>query len=209
MAADEVRLVVGLGNPGEKYARNRHNLGAMVVDELATRGNLASFTLSPRPQVLVGAVRLGMLPGGVPGPMTVLAKPTSFMNLSGGPVLAVAKRFEVEPEQVVVVHDDLDLPLGTVRLKAGGGEGGHNGLKDITRALGTRNYMRVRCGIGRPPGRMEAADYVLRDFAPAQRGVVAGVIDRAADAVTQLVIDGLGPAQLAFHTRDDGPDGAP
>lgn len=204
----DLHLIVGLGNPGARYAGNRHNLGAMVVDDLARRGGLASFTLSPRPQVLIGSVHLGMRPGGVPGPLTVLAKPTSYMNLSGGPVRAVATRFEIPVDRIVVVHDDLDLPFGSVRLKVGGGEGGHNGLKDITRALGTRDYVRIRCGIGRPPGRMDPADYVLRDFPPIQRGILTDVVDRAASAAERLVIEGLGSAQLEFHTRE--PDaGAP
>jgi PTH1 family peptidyl-tRNA hydrolase len=205
--SSDLRLVVGLGNPGEKYARNRHNLGAMVVDELAQRAGLARFTLAPRPQVLVASARVGVRPGGAPGPLVVLAKPTSYMNLSGGPVRAVATRFDVPPERIVVVHDELDLPFGVVRLKAGGGEGGHNGVRDVTRALGTRDYVRVRLGIGRPPGRQDAADYVLRDFPAAQRAEVAALVARGADAVERLVLDGLGPAQLAFHTPD--PEGDP
>jgi PTH1 family peptidyl-tRNA hydrolase len=204
----DLHLVVGLGNPGAKYAHTRHNLGAMVADELASRGGLARFTLSPRPQVLIGSVHLGMRRGGVPGPLTILAKPTSFMNLSGGPVLAVATRFEIPPARIVVVHDELDLPFGTVRLKSGGGESGHNGLKDITRALGTRDYLRIRCGIGRPPGLQDAADYVLRDFPPAQRGALAGVIAHAADAVESLLISGLAATQVAFHTDAAG-EGTP
>ncbi|MDR1426877.1 MAG: aminoacyl-tRNA hydrolase [Bifidobacteriaceae bacterium] len=202
MVGTDLRLVVGLGNPGEKYAGNRHNLGAMVLDRLAERGGLARFTLSPRPQVLIGSVRLGTGPGGAPGPLTILAKPTTYMNLSGGPVRAVAARFELPPDRIVVVHDDLDLSFGTVRLKMGGGEGGHNGLKDISRSLGTKDYLRVRCGIGRPPGRMDAADYVLRDFAPAQRAALSTELDRAADAVEQLILQGLTATQLTVHTRD-------
>jgi PTH1 family peptidyl-tRNA hydrolase len=199
----DLHLVVGLGNPGEKYARTRHNLGAMVVDAVAQRGGLTRFTLSPRPQVLIGSVHLGMRPGGVPGPLTVLAKPTSYMNLSGGPVRAVAVRFDIPPERIVVVHDDLDLPFGTVRLKSGGGEGGHNGLKDITRALGTRDYLRIRCGIERPPGREDAAAYVLRDFPAVQRVALGDFVSHAADAVESLVLHGLAATQLAFHTRDE------
>ncbi|MDR0432742.1 MAG: aminoacyl-tRNA hydrolase, partial [Bifidobacteriaceae bacterium] len=148
VSSSQLRLVVGLGNPGEKYARNRHNLGAMTVDELAKRVGLTKYTLAAKPQVLIASAHVGIAPGGVPGPLTVLAKPTAYMNLSGGPVKAVANRFEIPPDRVVVVHDDLDLPFGVVRLKLGGGEGGHNGLRDITRALGTRDYLRVRLGIG-------------------------------------------------------------
>ena len=198
--ASDIRLIVGLGNPGPKFAGNRHNFGAIVLDEVAARVG-TGFTVGPGGSVLLAAVRLGLQPGGVPGPRVVLAKPQSFMNLSGGPVRAAADYYGIDPPSVIVVHDDLDLPVGAVRLKRGGGEGGHNGLRDITKALGTRDYLRVRCGIGRPRGRMDAADYVLRDFSPFQRSLVEEQILRAADAVEALVLDGLDSAQLSFHTE--------
>ncbi len=198
-------LVVGLGNPGPQYAGNRHNVGQMVLDELARRAG-ASFgskggVLSRRPQAATAEVRIGTGPGGVPGPRAVLAKPATFMNTSGGPVAALARYYDVPPERVVLVHDELDIPFGDVRLKLGGGEGGHNGLRDTSKALGTKDYLRVRVGIGRPPGRMDAADFVLRDFAKAELKDLPFLLDDAADAVELLVTEGLERAQLRFHTR--------
>jgi PTH1 family peptidyl-tRNA hydrolase len=198
-------LVVGLGNPGAQYAGNRHNVGAMVLDELANRAGVIFGSrggmLSRRPQAAVVETRLGVLPGGVPGPRVVLAKPTTFMNVSGGPVAALAHYDDVPAERVVMVHDDLDIPYGDIRLKIGGGEGGHNGLRDTTRALGTKDYVRVRVGIGRPPGRMDAADYVLHDFSSTERKDLAWLVDAAADAVELVVTAGLEKAQLRYHTK--------
>ncbi len=203
--AEERWLVVGLGNPGPEYAGNRHNVGAMVLDELARRLGVtlgrAGGLLGRRPQAVTAEARLGTLPGGAPGPRVVLARPTTYMNVSGGPVAALAKYYGVPPERVVVVHDELDIPFADVRLKVGGGEGGHNGLRDTSRALGTKDYARVRVGIGRPPGRMDAADFVLRDFSGTEKKDLSWLIDRAADAVEAVVVDGLGPAQLRFHTK--------
>jgi PTH1 family peptidyl-tRNA hydrolase len=191
---------VGLGNPGARYAGNRHNIGAMVLDELAARAG-SGFKASSAQRSQLAAVRLGTLPGGRPGPRAVLAKPMGYMNESGGPVSLVTGYFDVAARDVAIVHDDLDLPFGTVRLKRGGGEGGHNGLRDISKALGTKDYIRVRCGIGRPPGRMDPKDYVLKDFPPAARTDLALEIDRAADAATAIVLEGLDAAQLRFHTE--------
>jgi peptidyl-tRNA hydrolase, PTH1 family len=198
-------LVVGLGNPGTQYAGNRHNVGHMVLDELARRCS-ATFSssgglLGRRPQAVTADVRLGVLPGGVPGPRVVLAKPTTYMNVSGGPVATLARYYDVAPEKVVMVHDELDIPFADVRLKRGGGEGGHNGLRDTTKALGTKDYIRVRVGVGRPPGRMDAADYVLRDFSSTERKDLAWLVDAAADAVELVVTAGLEAAQLRFHTK--------
>lgn len=198
-------LVVGLGNPGPQYAGNRHNVGQMVLDELARRAG-ASFSskggvLSRRPQAATAEVRLGTLPGGAPGPRAVLAKPSTYMNTSGGPVAALARYYDVPPERVVMVHDELDIPFGEIRLKIGGGEGGHNGLRDTTKALGTKEYLRVRVGVGRPPGRMDAADFVLRDFAKPEQKDLPWLLDAAADAVELLATEGLERAQLRFHTR--------
>jgi peptidyl-tRNA hydrolase, PTH1 family len=131
----------------------------------------------------------------------VLAKPTTYMNVSGGPVAALARYYDVAPEKVVMVHDELDIPFADVRLKRGGGEGGHNGLRDTTKALGTKDYIRVRVGVGRPPGRMDAADYVLRDFSSTERKDLAWLVDAAADAVELVVTTGLEAAQLRFHTK--------
>lgn len=191
-------VVVGLGNPGPKYAGNRHNVGQMTLDELARRTG-AGFR-SHRGQAQVADVRLGIGPGGVPGPKVVLAKPMSYMNLSGGPVAGVLAMHGGSVERLVVVHDELDIPFGQVRLKLGGGEGGHNGLRSISSVLGTRDYLRVRVGIDRPPGRMDPADYVLRDFGTVERKELPWLVDAAADAVEMIITQGLAAAQHRFHS---------
>ncbi|WP_028050846.1 aminoacyl-tRNA hydrolase [Cellulomonas sp. URHD0024] len=193
-------LVVGLGNPGAQYAGNRHNVGQMVLDELARRTG-STWKAAGRAQAVAAEGRLGVLPGGVPGPRVVLAKPTTYMNVSGGPVSALAQYYDVPVERTILVHDELDIPFADVRLKRGGGEGGHNGLRDTTKALGSKDYVRVRVGVGRPPGRMDAADFVLRDFAKVELKELAWLVDRAADAVEAAVVKGLEAAQLEFHTR--------
>jgi len=197
-------LVVGLGNPGPQYAGNRHNVGQMVLDELARRAG-ASFgskggVLSRRPQAATAEVRIGTLPGGAPGPRAVLAKPTTFMNTSGGPVAALARYYDVPPERVVLVHDELDIPFGEIKLKLGGGEGGHNGLRDTSKALGTKDYLRVRVGIGRPPGRQDPADFVLSNYSTSERKILPFQVDRAADAVETLITDGLERTQQQFNS---------
>ncbi|WP_440100677.1 aminoacyl-tRNA hydrolase [Streptosporangium sp. H16] len=193
-------LVVGLGNPGSEYAGNRHNAGFMVLDELAARAGGRFKAHRSRAEVLEGRL------AGVPA---VLAKPLSFMNLSGGPVKALADFYKVDPARVVVVHDELDIPYGALRAKLGGGDNGHNGLKSITKSLATKDYLRVRFGIGRPPGRMDAAAYVLRDFATAERKDLAFLVDRASDVVESLIRVGLEPTQNAFHTGDLNISGPP
>lgn len=190
-------LVVGLGNPGPSYAGNRHNIGAMVVAELARR--VGATLKAHRSRAQAAGVRLG---SGAPATRTpaVLAVPTAYMNVSGGPVKALLSYYSVQPDRLIVVHDELDIEAGLVRLKRGGGEGGHNGLRSITSALGTRDYYRVRAGIGRPPGRLDPADFVLRDFAPAERkDLVPFLVDDAADAVEVLVEQGLLDAQQKVH----------
>ena len=187
-------LVVGLGNPGPTYAGHRHNVGAVVVDLLAERMG-AKFRAHPRGRADVVEGRLG----GVPGVRAVLAKPRSYMNESGGPVAGLATFYKVVPEQVVVVHDELDIPFDALRLKLGGGDGGHNGLRSIRRSLGTGDFYRVRCGIGRPPGRQDPADFVLSPFSSAERKELPFLVDRAADAVEALVVEGLDRAQNAYH----------
>lgn len=197
-------VVVGLGNPGPGYAGNRHNVGHMVLDELARRtgGSFRGF----RGKAQVADVRLGTLPGGAPGPRVVLVRTTSYMNVSGGPVASVLAMHGAQGaegvERLLVVHDELDIPFGQIRLKAGGGEGGHNGLRSVTSAVGSRDYVRVRVGIDRPPGRQDPADYVLADFSAAQRKELPWVVDSAADAVEMIVLSGLEAAQRRFH----GPD---
>lgn len=191
-------LVVGLGNPGPAYSRNRHNVGHLVLDVLAERVP-GTFT-THRSRAVVLDARLGTLPGGLPGPRVILAKPSSFMNVSGGPVAALRAFYDVPVQRLVVVHDELDLPAQVVRLKRGGGEGGHNGLKSISAALGSKDYVRLRVGIGRPPGRTDAADYVLRDFSAAERRELDVTLVEAADAVEDVVTLGLEKAQLRLHT---------
>lgn len=190
-------VVVGLGNPGDRYARNRHNVGAMVVGELARRS--AATLRTHKSRCSAAQVRLGM-PGGRPGPAAVIAVPHSYMNESGGPVKALLGFYGAGPDRLVVVHDELDIDPGLVRVKLDGGEGGHNGLRSISRSLGTRQYLRIRVGIGRPPGRMEAADYVLRDFSAAERAELPFLVDDAADAVELLTQEGLLAAQQRYHS---------
>lgn len=187
-------VVAGLGNPGPKYAGTRHNAGFMVVDLLAQRmrGSFKTHKASGgRAEVLEG--RLAGLP-------VVLAKPLLYMNESGGPINAVARFYKVPAEQVIVVHDELDLPYGGLRLKRGGGDGGHNGLKSTTSALASKEYLRVRFGIGRPPGRQDPADYVLREFAAAERKELEFLVDRCADAVEALLTQGLDAAQNTYNS---------
>lgn len=189
-------LVVGLGNPGPEYAGNRHNAGFMVLDELAARMGGRFKAHRSRAEVVEG--RLAGLP-------VVLAKPLSFMNLSGGPVKALADFYKVTPDRVIVIHDELDILYGALRAKIGGGDNGHNGLKSITKALGTRDYPRIRFGIGRPPGRMDPATFVLRDFATAERKDLPFLVDRAADMVESLMTAGLEATQNRFHAADLNP----
>jgi PTH1 family peptidyl-tRNA hydrolase len=188
-------LIVGLGNPGPDYAATRHNVGAMVTDLLAERGQ-ARLSAHRRGRADVAQVRLGPLPGA----RAVLARPRSFMNTSGGPVASLVDYFDVPLEQLVVVHDELDLPFEGLRLKRGGGDNGHNGLRSIRQALGTGEFLRVRVGIGRPPGRMDPADFVLRPFSATEREHLDLAVDKAADATEALVLTGLDRAQNEFNT---------
>lgn len=189
MSAD-LWLVAGLGNPGPSYAKNRHNAGFMVLDVLAARAGGRFKSHRARAEVLEGRLA---------GARAVLAKPRSFMNESGGPVKGLCDFYKVPVERLVVVHDELDIPFGAVRLKQGGGDNGHNGLRSVTRSLGSREYLRVRFGVGRPPGRMDAAAFVLKDFSAAERKDLDFEVERAADAVEALIADGLGAAQNVFH----------
>ena len=186
-------LVVGLGNPGPAYRGNRHNVGFMVLDLLAERVGGRFSKHKARADVVEGRL------GPPPAPRVVLAEPRSYMNESGGPVAGLCGFYKIPVERLVVVHDELDLPYGSLRLKLGGGDNGHNGLRSITRSLGSREYLRVRFGIGRPPGRMDPADYVLRDFSAAERKDLGFHLDRAADAVETLVRDGLDSAQNRYN----------
>ncbi|MBN9156366.1 MULTISPECIES: aminoacyl-tRNA hydrolase [unclassified Microbacterium] len=185
-------LVVGLGNPGPKYAATRHNVGQMVVDELAARRGESFREHKAGARVVETWVRPG-------GDKLVLAKPNSFMNVSGAPVGALARFYSVDPERVVLVHDELDIPFDTIKLKVGGGHGGHNGIRDVARVLTTPDFPRVRVGIGRPPGRQDPADWVLAPFGAAERPNLPILVADAADAVEQLVEEGLLAAQQKHH----------
>jgi PTH1 family peptidyl-tRNA hydrolase len=189
-------LIVGLGNPGPKYAGNRHNVGFMVVDLLAKRTG-AKFSRHRKAMAEVAETRLGY---GLEAPQLVLAKPLTYMNLSGGPVTALGNFYKVPVSQIVAVHDELDIPYGQLRLKVSGGEGGHNGLRSMSASLSTKDYVRVRFGVGRPPGRQDPADFVLSDFSSTERKELEFLVDRAADAVEAVVVKGLAPAQQMYHT---------
>lgn len=185
-------LVVGLGNPGPQYARTRHNIGAMAVAALAER--LQARLSRGRQQATEAGARLGTV-------AIRLACPTTFMNLSGGPVAGLARYYKVAPERILVVHDELDLPFGSVRLKLGGGEGGHNGLRSISASLGTRDYCRLRLGIGRPPGRMDPADFVLREFSAVEKKELDFLLADAVEVVEDLARDGWERTQTATNAR--------
>lgn len=189
-------VVVGLGNPGADYAGNRHNVGAMVVTGMAAelraglkrgRGKLA--------RVLSSTARLA-------GQRVVLATLTTYMNESGQAVRPLLDYFKIDPTSLIVIHDELDLPFGVVRIKRAGGDSGHNGLRSITRAVGSRDYIRIRVGIGRPPGRQQPADFVLRDFSAAERVQLPGILGAGAEAVNLIVAHGVERAQNEIHRPD-------
>lgn len=183
-------LVVGLGNPGPDYAGTRHNAGFLVLDVLASRLGARFSAHRGRADVATGVVS---------GQRALLMKPKTYMNLSGGPVASLRDFYKIPLDRIVVVHDELDLPLDSLRLKRGGGDGGHNGLRSISAALGSPDYYRVRMGVGRPPGRMDPARYVLKPFAAAERQILELHLDRGADAVEALLAAGLPAAQNAFN----------
>ncbi len=197
MTAD-VWLVVGLGNPGPAYAGHRHNVGYLVADELARRlgGSFRSHKTG-RADVVEG--RLGV-PGSPSSTRVVLARPKSYMNEVGGPVKALATFYRVPLERIVVIHDELDIDFGTLRVKLGGGDNGHNGLRSLRSSFGSGDFHRVRAGIGRPPGRQEVADFVLSDYSGAQRKELPFQVDNAADAVESLIEHGLERTQQGFNT---------
>lgn len=191
-------LIAGLGNPGPSYAGNRHNAGFFVADELAGRAGM---------RLRGGKFRAAMAQGTLAGTSVIIVRPLTFMNDSGVAVAGAAGYHRLKPDHIVVVHDELDLPFGTIRIKLGGGDNGHNGLRSVGAHLGTREYYRVRVGIGRPPGRMDPAAYVLRDFSAAERKELPFVVDQAADAVEMLLRDGLAATQNHFHAASH-PDGS-
>lgn len=194
--ANDPWLIVGLGNPGPEYAMNRHNIGFMVADLLADRVG-GRFKRAARAQAQVVEGRIGP-----PGPLNrrvILAKPMSYMNLSGGPTAALSDFYKVPAARIIAVHDELDIDYGALRLKCGGGDNGHNGLKSLTKSFGP-DYFRVRFGIGRPPGRMDVAAFVLKDFSSTERKELDYFVDRAADAVEALILEGLERAQSTYNS---------
>ncbi|MGV1035960.1 MAG: aminoacyl-tRNA hydrolase [Candidatus Nanopelagicales bacterium] len=186
-------LIVGLGNPGDKYANTRHNIGYLVVETLAAR---MGTKLSRHRRANADAAE-----GQLSGHRVVLLRSRGYMNESGGPVKAAADYSRIPPDRIVVVQDEIDIPFGVLRIKLGGGDGGHNGLKSIRSSLGTGDFYRVRVGVDRPPGRQDAADYVLRAFKGSERKELPEVIDRAADAVESLIVDGLSVAQNNHNSQ--------
>ena len=187
-------LVVGLGNPGDKYSSTRHNIGFMVADELANRfkGKFSSHKY----RALVSEVRLGV---GSEAPKLIIIKPSTYMNDSGNAVAPLAKYFNTAPQQIIAIHDELDIPFNAIRVKLGGGDNGHNGLKSLTQSLSTPDYFRIRVGISRPTTPQDTADYVLDNFSKAERSVVPDLALRACDAIESLVNKGLENTQQNFN----------
>ncbi len=186
-----MHLVIGLGNPGKRYEETRHNVGFLVVDRLAARSGDAVST--KQFGALVGKASVG-------GDTAVLAKPQSFMNLSGQPVASLKGYYKANNDQIVVVHDDMDIPFGEVRVKVGGGHGGHNGLRDLSKRIG-QDYVRVRVGVSRPPEGWNPADYVLGTWRADERAALDAFVDRTADCVEATVRDGAQSAMNTFNQR--------
>jgi PTH1 family peptidyl-tRNA hydrolase len=192
---ENVWLVVGLGNPGPSYAGNRHNIGYLVNDELASRvGSGFRPHKTGRADVVEGRL------GGPGGPRVVLARPRCYMNETGGPVSSLANFYKVPVERIIAIHDELDIDFDTLRVKLGGGDNGHNGLRSMRRSMDSGDFYRVRVGIGRPPGRQSPADFVLSDYAATEKKILPFQIDRAADAVESLITDGLEKTQSRFNS---------
>lgn len=191
-------IVAGLGNPGSRYRNTRHNIGFNVIDLIAERWGRPSFREKFR-----GEVALVEMPGETGLEKTYLLKPQTFMNLSGESVQPAAAFFKLLPAQVLIVHDELDLPLGRLQLKSGGGAGGHNGLKSVTQCLGTADFQRLRVGIGRPPAdyRGKPSDFVLEGFSPTEGTQVEDMVTRAAEAVELLVKSGTAQAMNLINRR--------
>jgi PTH1 family peptidyl-tRNA hydrolase len=191
-----VWLVVGLGNPGAEYQNTRHNIGQLVVDELA-RVNSLKWT-SHKARADVAAYKIGNIGIGIDAPSVILVKPHSFMNNSGGPIKALCNFYKVGIENLIVIHDELDIPFNAIRIKQGGGDNGHNGLKSTTSAM-TNNYYRIRMGVGRPPGQQDPADFVLKNFSSSEKSELSGFVSRGADAIEYLINNGLSAAQGQYN----------
>src|SRR4051794_37462112 len=197
MSENDTWLVVGLGNPGPTYAGTRHNVGYLVVDELARRmGASLKSHKSGRAEVLEGR----LAPPGAPAPKVVLGRARGYMNESGGAVSTLTRFYGVDPEHLVAIHDELDIAFDTLRVKLGGGDNGHNGLRSVRASLGTGDFYRVRVGIGRPPGRQDPADFVLSNYSAAERKVLPFQVGKAADAVESLIQRGLAETQQRFNS---------
>jgi peptidyl-tRNA hydrolase, PTH1 family len=190
-------VIVGLGNPGPAYAGHRHNIGYLVADELVRRIG-APFKAHKASRTEVAEGRLGV--PGTPGPRVVVVRPRSYMNELGGPTKAVLSFFGVRPDRLVAVHDELDIPFDTMRVKFGGGDNGHNGLRSIRGSLGTGDFFRVRVGVGRPPGRQDPADFLLSNYTSTERKELPFQVDKAADAVESLLTLGLAETQQRFNS---------
>lgn len=188
-------LVVGLGNPGDQYAATRHNIGQMVIDELARR-NLVKFS-SHKSRTEIAAFKLGV---GVDAHSVIIAKSKSYMNETGGPIKALANFYSIQPEKIIVLHDELDIPFAAIRTKLAGGDNGHNGLKSMTSSFGTPNYYRIRLGIGRPMGQQDPADFVLKAFSKVEQKDLPQFIERGADVVESLITKGLEATQSAHNS---------
>ena len=188
-------LVVGLGNPGDKYAATRHNVGQMVVDELVRRHNVKLSSHKSRTNI--AAFKLGVGDDAHP---VIVAKSHSFMNETGGPIKALANFYSVDPEKIIVLHDELDIPFAAIRTKFAGGDNGHNGLKSMTSAFGAPDYYRVRLGIGRPMGEQDPADFVLKAFSKVEQKELSEFIVRGADVVESLINEGLERTQTRFNS---------
>ncbi|WP_193101971.1 aminoacyl-tRNA hydrolase [Brevibacterium aurantiacum] len=197
---NEAWLVFGLGNPGPKYESTRHNIGQMVIAELTQRIGVNLTRTKLRANVGTSRLPSGLIPG-VPGPRVVLATSTGYMNESGGPVRQLADFYSIDTDRIIAVHDDVDIPYDTIKAKVGGGEGGHNGLRSMTSALGTKNYPRIRAGVGRPLGRQDTADYVLKPFSKDERATLPIFISDIADAVEMYIVEGLEKVQLKYHSK--------
>jgi PTH1 family peptidyl-tRNA hydrolase len=188
-------LVVGLGNPGDKYAATRHNVGQMVIDELVRRHNVKLSSHKSRTHI--AAFKLGV---GLDAHPVIIAKSHSFMNETGGPIKALANFYSVEPQKIIALHDELDIPFAAIRTKIAGGDNGHNGLKSMTSAFGTAEYYRVRLGIGRPMGEQDPGDFVLKAFSKVEQKDLGEFIVRGADVVESLISDGLERTQTRYNS---------
>jgi peptidyl-tRNA hydrolase, PTH1 family len=187
---DNTFLIVGLGNPGREYKDNRHNFGFMLIDRLSVRLNARLSRVQAK--ALVGSVNYN-------GDKLILAKPQTYMNLSGQSIQGLARFYKLPLENMLVAYDDLDLPFGTIRIRPGGGPGGQKGVASAIERLGTKDFRRLRLGIGRPPGRMDPAAYVLQDFSQADLSLLSEILERACEAVLTFVSEGLNPAMNKYN----------